>query len=64
LAAMIMHATFNCIFRAISATDSAPFRPPITLDPGHLLRLIPATHYALLRPPVTVIPGHPDSGVK
>jgi hypothetical protein len=53
-----------CIFRSISATHSAAFRPPITLDPGHLLRLIPAMHSGPLRPPVTVIPGHPEFGGK
>ena len=54
----------KCIFRSISATHSAPFRPPITPDPGHLLRLMPATHYDPFRPPVTAIPGHPEFGVK
>jgi len=55
---------YHCIFRSISATHSAPFRPPITPDPGHLLRLMPATHYDPFRPPVTAIPGHPEFGVK
>jgi len=53
-----------CIFRSISATHSALFRPPITPDPGHLLRLISATHSAPFRPPIPVIPGHPEFGVK
>jgi len=48
-----------CIFRSISATHSAPFRPPITPDPGHLLRVdlghslrsIAATRYGHPGPP-------------
>ncbi len=32
-----------CIFRLIPATYSAPFRPPIPLDSGHLFRNISAT---------------------
>ncbi len=33
----------RCIFRLIPATYSAPFRPPIPLDSGHLFRNISAT---------------------
>jgi arsenite transporter len=62
--ALILSSFPVCIFRSISATHSAPFRPPITPDSGHLLRLIPAAYYDPLRPPVTVIPGHPECGVK